>query len=92
MMWGGKHVKVKNQQRQDKLRFALTPCLSTLPLGAFPLALIFNISLNEGRIPDDRKRANVVPIHKSGDIASTNYCRHISFVLGGWQAAREDDY
>ena len=37
---------------------------------AFPLALIFNISLTEGKIPDDWKRANVVPIHKSGDIGS----------------------
>ena len=30
---------------------------------AFPLSLIFNISLDEGKIPDDWKKANVVPIH-----------------------------
>ena len=35
---------------------------------AFPLALIFNNSFKEGKIPDDWKRANVVPIHKSGDV------------------------
>ena len=45
---------------------------------AFPLALIFNISLNEGNIPDDWKRANVVPVHKSGDIGSIKNYRLIS--------------
>ena len=37
---------------------------------ALPLTLLFNYSLREGLIPDDWKRANVVPIHKSGDISS----------------------
>ena len=45
---------------------------------AFPLGLIFNISLNEGKIPDDWKRANVVPIHKSGDIGRIKNYRPIS--------------
>ena len=44
---------------------------------AFPLALVFNISLNEGKIPDDWKRANVVPIHKSGDIGGIKNYRPI---------------
>ena len=44
----------------------------------FPLALIFNISSIEGKIPDDWKRANVVPIHKSGDIGSIKNYRPIS--------------
>ena len=50
----------------------------TAPQVAFPLALIFNISLNEGKIPDDRKRANVVPIHKPGDLGCIKYYRPIS--------------
>ena len=45
---------------------------------AFPLSLIFNISLHEGKIPDDWKRANIVPIHKSGDIGCIKNYRPIS--------------
>ena len=42
------------------------------------MKVIFNISLNEGKIPDDWKRANVVPSHKSGDIGSIKNYRPIS--------------
>jgi len=45
---------------------------------AFPLSLIFNISLDEGKVPDDWKRANVVPIHKAGNIACIKNYRPIS--------------
>ena len=45
---------------------------------ALPLTLLFNYSLREGVIPDDWKRANVVPIHKSGDISSIKNYRPIT--------------
>ena len=45
---------------------------------ALPLTLLFNYSLREGLIPDDWKRANVVPIHKSGDISSIKNYRPIT--------------
>ena len=51
---------------------------------AFQLALIFNISLNEGKIPDDWKRATVVPIHKSGDIGRIKKLQAYFLLLGGW--------
>ncbi len=43
-----------------------------------PLTILFNLSLSEGKIPDDWKRANVVPIHKAGDISSIKNYRPIS--------------
>ena len=45
---------------------------------ALPLTLLFNYSLREGLIPDDWKRAIVVPIHKSGDISSIKNYRPIT--------------
>ena len=45
---------------------------------ALPLTLLFNLSLSKGKIPDDWKRANVVPIHKSGSISDFNNYRPIS--------------
>jgi hypothetical protein len=43
-----------------------------------PLTILFNRSLSEGKMPDDWKRANVVPIHKSGDISTIKNYRPIS--------------
>ena len=43
-----------------------------------PLAIIFSKSMNDGKIPLDWKRANVVPIHKKGDKGIPDNYRPVS--------------
>ena len=45
---------------------------------AYPLSLIFNASLQEGRIPEDWKSANITPIHKKGDKKQPNNYHPVS--------------
>ena len=42
------------------------------------LTLIFQASLHKGDVPDDWKKAQVVPIHKNGDRSSPANYRSIS--------------
>ena len=45
---------------------------------AYPLSLLFKLSYNTGKIPEDWKMANVVPIHKKGDKSNVENYRPIS--------------
>lgn len=49
---------------------SITPALSTL----------FNRSLNQSTVPDEWKRSNITPIHKSGDKSETSNYRPISLL------------
>ena len=78
-LWGSEnHQVLKNGKAPGPDGITSTMLKHTATQVAFPLAMIFNISLKEGKIPDDWKWANVVPIHKSGDIGSINNYRPIS--------------
>ena len=79
-LWGSEnHQVLKNGKAPVPDGITSTMLKHTAAQVAFPLALILNIALNEGKIPDDWKRANVVPIYKSGDIGSIKNYRPISF-------------
>ena len=43
-----------------------------------PVCMIFEKSLREGRVPEDWRRANVVPIYKTGDKGKTKNYRPCS--------------
>ena len=45
---------------------------------AIPVFILFNKSLSEGSLPDIFKKANVTPIHKSGDKSLPKNYRPIS--------------
>ena len=45
---------------------------------ALPLAILFRKSLREGRIPDDWRKANVIPIFKKGSRLNANNYRPVS--------------
>ena len=45
---------------------------------AYPLMLLFKKSLQLSAVPDDWKRANVTPVHKSGSLKSVSNYRPIS--------------
>ena len=45
---------------------------------AKPLATIFNASLNEGKVPQDWREANISAIHKKGDKKKVNNYRPVS--------------
>ena len=55
----------------------LSKCASEL---CIPLTIIFNISLSRGEYPSLFKRANVVPVFKSGDRCHANNYRPISLL------------
>ena len=43
-----------------------------------PVCMLFEESLREGRVPEDRRRANVVPIYKSGNRGKAKNYRPVS--------------
>ena len=46
----------------------------------FPLAHIFNLSLQQGIFPDKLKQSEIVPIHKSGKLDSSDNYRPIALL------------
>jgi hypothetical protein len=72
---------IKNlDQRKSPGPDSISPLLlkSFLPFILTPLTLIFQYSYNSGQVPDDWKRANVVPIHKKGPTQCPSNYRPIS--------------
>jgi len=43
-----------------------------------PLSRVFEVSFNVGRVPDQWKKAVVVPLHKKGDLSKTKNFRPVS--------------
>ena len=67
-----------NAQGYDDISAMLLKVSS--PYISQPLAYICNLSLQEGKCPDELKIANVIPLYKSDDVMTFNHYRPVSLL------------
>ena len=81
--------RVKVRELLGKLRADKAPGVDELSPRLFlhipdgilaPVCMIFEKSLREGRVPEDWRKANVVPIYKTGDRGKTKNYRSVSLI------------
>jgi hypothetical protein len=81
------HIEVYNILKTTNIHKAMGPdnisgiILKELAVElSIPLAIIFNKSLSQGTFPSHFKRANIIPVHKSGDKQLVSNYRPISLL------------
>ena len=82
-------LKMDKSQGPDGIPTNVLKCCSDAL--AWPLTILFKKSLSAGEIPEDWKRASVIPLFKKGKKSSPSNYRPISFDEPNWKIYGEDN-